>query len=197
MIGLDDGLRYAGTQISLAAGNLADGEQQIAGNLVFQHVSLDACFHSFGDVLTFFVLGQENGLDLWRRSAHFPCGIQSIQYGHTDVHYRDVRLKGSGKTKGLLPIGYVGNNLKPLTLQQGLEALANEDVVISKQDAKWHVKPPSEDELKLLFPGRLPSQWRRFRQLHLGVPACRSGPGLWACRSIARPCAPSPRHCLQ
>src|SRR6267378_1401128 len=157
-------------------------KNQIAGDLVFQHVSLDARFHSFGDVLTFFVLSQENGLDLWRRSAHFPCGIQSIQYGHTDIHYRDVRLEGGGKTKGLLPIGCVGNNLKTLTLQQGLEALANEDVVISKQDAKWHGKPPSEDELKLLFPGRLPSQWRGFRQLHLAVPACRSSPGLWVCR---------------
>jgi hypothetical protein len=77
------------------------------------------------------MLCEQNGLGLWGRTAYFAGGIQSIQSGHAYIHHGDIWPEGLHVTNGLLPIGGFRNDLKSFALEQGLQALAHEDMVIS------------------------------------------------------------------
>src|SRR6266852_4983567 len=58
------------------------------------------------------MLCQQDGLGLRRSTADLPGGVQSIQYGHADIHHRNIRLERLHMTNSLLSVRSFSHDLE-------------------------------------------------------------------------------------
>src|SRR4029077_20788612 len=124
---------------------------QVAGDLIFQYVSLYAGFKRFVDVLLFFMLGEKNCFRLRAGTGQPASRINAVERGHAYVEHHDIRVVRFRQANGILPVGGFRDNLKFLTLQQGFSSLTDQHVVICEYDSNWHDCPPREFGWKVLF----------------------------------------------
>ena len=65
--------------------------------------------------------------------------INTVQKRHGEIEDGHVGMKVSGQPDRLVAIRCLSDNLKPFPLQDGLQALADDQVVVGKEDAKGHL----------------------------------------------------------
>src|SRR5229473_3157870 len=115
----------------------------------------------------------------------------------SDMHHRNIRLERLHMTNSLLSVRSFSHDLESFAFEQGLQALAHQDMVISEHDSNWHSKSPLEAESRVSFPAPGPNRSRAWLQSRASVPAYRSVPDLFFCNPTAQHERQSPRHRLR
>jgi len=131
----------AWANVNLAAGDLAEGMEEIAGSLRFEDIAGDAGFERVGDVHVFAVLGEENDLGIGAGFLDFACGVEAVLRGHADIHHDDVRSQCAAEFERLETIGSFTNDEKAFPFEQRPETLSDEGVIIHEKNASGHVSP--------------------------------------------------------
>ena len=68
--------------------------------------------------------------------ADQPCGLESVEHGHADVHQDHVREGASGEVDGLAPVARLGCEVHVLLrVDERGEALADRRLVVSDEHA--------------------------------------------------------------
>src|SRR5258705_7994648 len=87
------------------------------------------------------MLGQKNGLGLWKSLRDFAGSVKTIKHGHADIHDDHVGPECLRLLHRLAAIGGFTNHQQAFALEQRPKALADEHVIIGQHYANGHLGP--------------------------------------------------------
>src|SRR6185312_3566318 len=98
--------------VGFARDHFFEGGHDVVGGIVFDDVGFGAQVHGGVEDVLFLVHGENDGLDCVRDLSKPAEQIQSIQSGHVDVNYRNVRLQTDDQANGFVAIRRFGDDAK-------------------------------------------------------------------------------------
>ena len=137
-ITVDDDPGHGGAQIDTAPGDHPYRLDQVFRGLGLDDIALDPRPEGGDDLVILGVHGQEDDPGPGARPEDLAGCVGTVQLGHGEVEDGHVRAFGLGKPNGLLAIRGFTRDLEPLSLQKNPETLANDLVVVRKDDAQRH-----------------------------------------------------------
>jgi hypothetical protein len=114
-----------------------DGCEQDAVGIILEDIATSTGFDDLLNEVVGFVHGKNQNFGMGGDFSYAARGFYTVQEGHADIEYGDIRLMFSGLIDGVATVGSFGADLPGIPrFEKRAEAGADNRVVIRDQDAK-------------------------------------------------------------
>ena len=134
--GRSDGRRDARAHVHPSPGHFADRADEVRHRVVLQDESTTSRPKGFGKVLVPSVGGEQDGSRSGRVLKYLCHGVDTIHERHVETQDGHLRAEVLGQPDRLEAVRGLPDYGKPLTLEEALQALADDDVVVCEDDSQ-------------------------------------------------------------